>query len=258
MKNIVGIFTERKYAESAMRDLGIAGFGPDKMILLTPDIGSDTLQRMPSEDAEQPGMGRAIGSVAGGAAGLAAGALISNFLLPGVGPIVAVGLSSGAFGIGGAVAGGAVGEFLESSLTQGLPKDEIFFYEDALRQGRSVLVGLAEDDDRIERGRVLMERAGAETLDAARKKWWIGLRDAEAAEYDANGKSFGDVEETYRRGFEAALRPDCRGKSLEAVRVVLRVRYSDICDEDAFRQGYERGQLHHVEVRRRDLREDSR
>jgi hypothetical protein len=103
-----------------------------------------------------------------------------------------------------------------------------------------------------------MERAGAETLDAARRKWWIELRDAEAAEYDANGKSFGDVEQTYRRGFEAALRPDCRGKSLEAVRVVLRVRYSDICDEDAFRQGYERGQLHHVEVRRRDLREDSR
>ena len=86
MKNIVGIFTERKYAESAMRDLGIAGFGPDKLILLTPDIDSDTLQRMPSEDAEQPGMGRAIGSVAGGAAGLAAGALISNFLLPGSWP----------------------------------------------------------------------------------------------------------------------------------------------------------------------------
>jgi hypothetical protein len=51
--------------------------------------------------------------------------------------------------VGGAVAGGAVGKFLESSLTQGLPKDEIFFYEDALRQGRSVLVGLAEDDDRM-------------------------------------------------------------------------------------------------------------
>jgi hypothetical protein len=33
----------------AMRDLCIAGFLPDKLILLTPGIGSDTLQRMPSE-----------------------------------------------------------------------------------------------------------------------------------------------------------------------------------------------------------------
>ena len=126
----------------AMRDLCIAGFLPDKLILLTPAIGSDTLQRMPSEDAEQPGMGRAIGSVAGGAAGLAAGALISNFLLPGVGPIVAVGLSSGAFGVGGAVAGGAVGKFLESSLTQGLPKDEIFSTRMRFDRGAAYWSGL--------------------------------------------------------------------------------------------------------------------
>ena len=32
-----------------------------------------------------------------------------------------------------------------------------------------------------------IQKAGAETLDAAREKWWIGLRDAEAAVYSKPG-----------------------------------------------------------------------
>ena len=254
MENVVGIFTEKRNADKAMGELRAAGFAPDNLVLLTPDTSGDTLQRTPSEDAEQPGMGMAIGGVAGGAAGLAAGALMSNFLLPGVGPILAVGLGSGVFGVGGAVAGGAVGNFLEESLTHGIPKDEIFLYEDALRQRRTVVIAFAENDERIERGRGIMERAGAESLDAARHSWWIGLRDAEAAEYDPDGQSFGDAEQTYRSGFEAALRPDCRGKSLSEARAVLRDRYADLCDQEAFRRGYERGQLYYAESNRERLR----
>jgi len=258
MENVVRIFKEKSNAHSAMEEMRAAGFAPDRLILLTPDSSSDTLRRTPSEDAEQPGMGMAIGGVAGGAAGLAAGALISNFLLPGVGPILAVGLGSGIFGVGGAVAGGAVGNFLEESLTRGVPKDEIFLYEDALRQGRTVVIAFADDEERIERGRGIMERAGAETLDAARHSWWIGLRDAEAAEYDPDGKSFGEAEQTYRSGFEAALRPDCRGKSLDETRAVLRDRYADVCDQEAFRRGYERGRLYYAQSNRHSLREEPR
>ena len=258
MENVVGIFKEKRNAVSAIEELRAAGFAPERLVLLTPDHSSDTLQRTPSEDAEQPGMGMAIGGVAGGAAGLAAGALISNFLLPGVGPILAVGLGSGIFGVGGVVAGGAVGNFLENSLTHGLPKDEIFLYEDALRQVRTVVIAFAEDEERIERVRSIMERAGAESLDAARDSWWIGLRDAEAAEYDPDGKSFGDAERPYRCGFEAALRPDCRGKPLDETRAFLRDRYADVCDQPAFRRGYKRGQLYYVESNRHVLREDAR
>ena len=258
MENVVGIFNKKGNADTAMDQLRAAAFTPEKLILLTPDTSGDTLQRMPSEDAEQPGMGMAIGGVAGGAAGLAAGALISNFLLPGVGPILAVGLGSGVFGVGGAVAGGAVGNFLEDSLTHGIPKDEIFLYEDALRQGRSVVIAFADDDERIERAHGIMERAGAESLDAARHSWWIGLRDAEAAEYDPDGGSFGDAEQTYRSGFEAALRPDCRGKSLDEARAVLRDRHADLCDREAFRRGYERGQLYNARSNRQGLSENPR
>jgi hypothetical protein len=116
------------------------------------------------------------------------------------------------------------------------------------------VIAFAENDERIERGRGIMERAGAESLDAARHSWWIGLRDAEAAEYDPDGQSFGDAEQTYRSGFEAALRPDCRGKSLGEARAVLRDRYADLCDQEAFRRGYERGQLYYAESNRERLR----
>ena len=37
----------------------------------------------------------------------------------------------------------------------------------------------------IERARALMEKEGAESIDAARQQWWIGLRDAEEAKYDS-------------------------------------------------------------------------
>jgi hypothetical protein len=104
MDNVVGIFLDRKKAELAMDHLRQDGFEAEKLILLTPDASTEKLSRTPSEDAEQPGMGKALGIVAGGAAGLAGGAAISSLILPGVGPILAVGLAAGAFGIGGAVA----------------------------------------------------------------------------------------------------------------------------------------------------------
>ena len=44
------------------------------------------------------------------------------------------------------------------------------FYEDALRQGRSVIIGLSERDDQIEAGKSALNRAAAETLDSAREK----------------------------------------------------------------------------------------
>ena len=100
-------------------------------------------------------------------------------------------------------------------MSNGLPKDEIFFYEDALRQGRSVVVATAATDDMADRGREIMEHSGADSIDAAREKWWIGLRETEAEHY-GRSEGHGDAEESlYRRGFECALQPPYRGKSLE-------------------------------------------
>ena len=63
----------------------------------------------------------------------------------------------------------------------------------------------------------MLAQAGAESIDAAREEWWVGLRDAEEETYRAQGRDFKADEAAYRRGFELALNPKRRGKSYEAV-----------------------------------------
>jgi hypothetical protein len=248
VNTVVGIFKTRQAATAAGNLLKAAGFEGDKVIILAPDTPDPVVEKtVPTEDAEQPGMGKAIGSVVGGAVGLGAGALIANLLLPGIGPVLAVTFGAAAGGLSGAAAGAAAGGALENILSIGVPKDEIFFYEDALRQGRSVIIGLSEDDDQIEAGREALQKAGAETLDAAREKWWIGLRDAEAAVY-SKPEDFAQEEDSFRRGFAAALEPKMRGRSFDGAMEDLKANYSDAYQRQSFRRGFERGQHYHQKL----------
>jgi hypothetical protein len=247
VKSVVGIFGTWQEAAKAANLLRTVGFEGRNVILLSPGASERDVQAaVPTEEAEQPGMGKAIGSVVGGAAGLGAGALLANLLLPGIGPVLAVTFGAAVGGLGGAAAGAAAGGTLENLLSRGVPKDEIFFYEDALRQGRSVVVGLSESDDQIEAGRDALHKAGAETLDAAREKWWIGLKDAEEAVY-SKPDGFKDVEATYRRGFAAALEPGIRGQSFEQAANYLEKSYPQLYREESFRRGFERGQRYYRE-----------
>jgi hypothetical protein len=91
--------------------------------------------------------------------------------------VLAVGLTAGSLGVGGTVAGAAGWELLENLLNRKLPKDEMFFSEDVLHQGRTVIVLLSENGDFLAQGRQLMAKCSAESLDPARKKCWIGLYD---------------------------------------------------------------------------------
>ena len=61
--------------------------------------------------------------------------------------------------------------------------------------------------------REALAAAGAETIDAAREQWWIGLRGAEQEGYTYTDGEFSEVEPYYRKGFEAAQAPGVRGKS---------------------------------------------
>lgn len=248
MGTIAGIFNSPKQAERAFSELQTeAGFRAENVVLLAPGSSTKELDAVPTDEGEQPGMGSAIGGVVGGAVGLAAGSVVANLVLPGVGTILAIGLGAGAFGIGGAVAGAASGSALENQLSPGLPKDELFFYEDALKQCRSVLIGTSKDDEVVEKGRAVIERNGAESIDAARDNWWIGLRDAEEEQYDLPGGDFRTNEVRYRTGFETALHPDCRGKSFEAAAPKLRELHADVCEDESFRRGYERGRAYYAE-----------
>ena len=165
---------------------------------------------------EQPGIGKAIGAVVGGAGGFTGGSFPLAAVIPGVGPVTALGLLGAAIlGAAGATVGAAAGESLENSMAKGLPEDEIFVYEDALRKGRTVVVAIADDDDAGEALREVLTTQGAESVDAAREQWWIGLRSSEREHYSTSGKDFAGDEKFYRMGFEAALHAKMRCREFD-------------------------------------------
>lgn len=181
----------------------------------------------------------------GGALGVAGGlelGIAATALIPGVGPVLAYGLVAAALlGTGGAVGGAILGEAVDDKATEGVPSDELFFYEDALRQGRSVILVLAEDHSEERRAHKLLADGGGESIDAARKDWWLGLRAAEREHYRALGHNFELNEDVYRAGFESALRRECRGRSADEEADCLKWWYPHLWNTEPFRRGYERG-----------------
>jgi hypothetical protein len=157
-------------------------------------------------------------------------------------------LGAAVLGAGGAAAGAAAGKALEEGIAQGIPRDELFVYEDALRRGRSVVMAFVDDAELANKARLELSRAGAESIDAARDEWWIGLRDAEREHYLKQGGNFDTDEAKYRLGFEAAMRPDCRGKSCDGMQTKLSERYGEDATAKPFREGYDRGQHYLVYV----------
>ena len=145
MSTVAGIFNSSTDATRAVELLGSAGVGEDRISLLMPGASQQELDEVPTTETEQPGMGSALGGAVGGASGaaggLSLGAAAASLLIPGVGPILAAGFVGAALlGAGGAATGAAVGGKLEDSMARGLPHDELFVYEDALRHGRSVVI----------------------------------------------------------------------------------------------------------------------
>jgi hypothetical protein len=245
---IVGIFTSSADAERAAESLSRNGIPRDRLSVLTPRASEAEIhRRLPTADTEQPGVGKAVGGVVGGAVGATAGVglgALAAAAVPGFGALAAAELLGAALlGAGGAVGGAAAGGALDEKVTRGLPKDELYLYENALSTGHSIVFALA-DESEADRVRTALAAEGAESLDAARESWWVGIRDAERADYERDGGDFAAAEPAYRRGFEMAMRPAFRGRSYEDASNELRDSSPEHFGLGEFKRGYERGQRH--------------
>jgi hypothetical protein len=248
METVAGIFQSRAQAEEAVRAIHSLGIPNDRIALLTPGMTDQQVEdAVPTDDTEQPGMGQAMGGTVGGAMGVAGGATLgaaaASLLVPGVGPVIAGGILGAALlGAGGTAAGIAAGGALEKELESGLPHDELFLYEDALRRGKSVVIAFIDAEGGAYAVQSALVSAGAESIDEARENWWVGLRDVEEAEYQQSGGDFQTDEANYRRGFEAALQT--RGQSASPSAASGDAEY-----DEAFRRGYERGRNYQKSLR---------
>src|ERR1700686_1696040 len=98
MKAIVGVFKSRFDAERGAAELVPLDIPKDRINILTPEITDKQIAAVPTVAGEQPGMGKAMGAVVGGAMGVAGGALapaIASLLVPGVGPVLGIGIVAG-------------------------------------------------------------------------------------------------------------------------------------------------------------------
>ena len=252
MQTVAGVFESPEAARKAAGELLLLGFARDRLTILVPGASEEQIHSVPVSTTEQPGLGKAMGGVLGVSLGAVSGfelGVAGTALIPGVGPVLAVGVAAAAIlGAGGLIAGVELGGIGERKTTEGIPADEVFFYEDALRQGHSVVILLADTADEARRARKALERMDAESIDAAREAWWIGLRDAEAEHYRALGHDFEQDHEMYRAGFEAALRRECRGRTAEEAADCLKWWHPKTWDSEAFSRGYSRGR-EYVEMR---------
>jgi hypothetical protein len=239
MKALTGVFASASDAERAWSQFREIGVAEDRLTLLTP-AGISRTDTAPTVSTEQPGMGKAIGALIGAGAGLSAGPLLVAALVPGVGPITAVGLLGGAVL---AAAGASVGAVAGAKS------------EDALRKGRSVVIAMAENDAEATRFRELLATEGAESVDAAREQWWIGLRSAEEEHYKIHSRDFGNDEKFYRMGFESALHARTRCKEYDQVMGEMTSQIEDIEKQypginaaEAFEKGYKRGRDYYQQI----------
>lgn len=233
----VGVFATTADAAMAIARLRDLGFKNEHLTVLAPGSTLAEISKVPTTDTEQGGMAAALGGSILGA--LSLGVAVTIFLPAGA-PITVIGaLAAGLLGIGGTAAGAALGASLERpSLSGVLPVDELYVYEDALEKGHTVV--FVSTKDRAEEAQRELAKMGAETIDAAKENWWVGLRDAEKLEYSDSTDPTRD-EALFRVGFEAALKLGARGKKEEEIEDLVQQEYPDLCRKPHFVRGYKRG-----------------
>jgi len=246
MEIVTGVFKSRNEAENAASQLRSLGILEKNIGILSPGTTADRIEGgVPVTDTEEPGMGKAMGAAVGGAMGAAGGATLglaaATLAVPGIGPVIAFGMVGAALlGLIGAAAGSAIGDNVEEELGEGIPHEDVFLYEDSLRHGKSVLVAYV-DDDHADEAREALKNAGSEDIDTLREHWWQELKEEERTHYQGEGRDFDRDEESYRRGYQAALHPRRRDRVYSDVEDELRTSYANTVLDRPFQDGYERG-----------------
>lgn len=134
--NLVAVFEDRAKAEKAVDELEHAGFGSADVGFAI--RGGDTAARGMITDEQ--GAKDKRGAITGMATGAGLGAILgaaAAILIPGVGPVVAAGVLTTAFG--GAIAGTAIGGIFGAMTGLGVSEDEAKFYQREFDSGRALV-----------------------------------------------------------------------------------------------------------------------
>ena len=144
METAVGVFSSRDRTEEAVKQLLQRGVPEQSIVFLTrSESEAKTITKK---------VGAYVGGLAGGAAGLGAGVVAAS-LLPGIGPVFALGFGAAALlGLAGAGAGATVGSAVapdsEAAPTPAEKSaEDAAFFREVLKEGKSLIVVRTESQE---------------------------------------------------------------------------------------------------------------
>ncbi|MBC8016676.1 MAG: hypothetical protein H7X79_13195 [Sporomusaceae bacterium] len=151
-QTIIGVFKSRPNAEQAVNSLRQQGFTNEEINIISKNQQQKQNQQQGTTFDDNIADGTLTGSTLGGIGGLLLGA--GALLIPGVGPILAVGPITGA--IGGAIAGGIAGGLID----WGIPAEESQRYQQEVVQG-SILAIIRTDSAKVNSVAQILRQNGA-------------------------------------------------------------------------------------------------
>jgi len=155
-QTIIGVFQSRSSAEKAVTTLRQQGFTNEEI-----NIISKKYQDQDTNHDDSIADGTITGSTLGGLGGLLLGA--GALVIPGIGPILAVGPIAAA--VGGAIAGGITGGLID----WGIPAADSEHYEAEVVQG-SILAIIRTDETKINSVAQILRQNGAKEVNSHRNQ----------------------------------------------------------------------------------------
>ncbi len=171
-KRAVGVFSTRREAELALKELRDSHFPMDRVSVIAQDgdridnmAGADVRDEIRDRDDNKADEGAATGALAGGALGGLTGLLVGlgTLALPGIGPIMLAGAAATAIAttVAGGAIGAAAGSLLGALIGLGIPEDEARGYNERISRGH-YLVMIEGTDEEIARAQAILHRGGIE------------------------------------------------------------------------------------------------
>ncbi len=188
METAIGVFSSRDHAEKAVKELRERGVPEQSIVYLT---RSESEAKTIAKE-----FGATVGGFVGGAAGMSAGVVAATLLLPGIGPVFALGFGAAALlGLAGAGAGATVASSASHDAQAPQPtsdencSEDVAFFREVLKEGRSLIVVRTESQEIATSACAILDRLGLGMQGKTPVKMKIGTREiGEVIVLDISGR----------------------------------------------------------------------
>jgi anti-sigma B factor antagonist len=165
METAIGVFPSRERAEEAIKEL-------------RQHVPEDSIAFLTRSEADAEKLGKEFGALVGGVAGAS---MVAALLVPGLGPVFALGAGAAAlFGLADSGTRAAIGKAVFRTGQDPVPdpksSEDAAFFRDVLKQGRSLIVVRTESQELATAASRVLDRLGLGLENRTPDKMHAGVR----------------------------------------------------------------------------------